>query len=56
MATHFLENLGIFRIWHRNNPISGTPMFSSMMPSQRELCAHKLFQMRNYALLYLYAR
>jgi hypothetical protein len=39
MAILFLENLGIFRIW-RNNPISGTPMFSSMMPSQIESCVH----------------
>jgi hypothetical protein len=36
----FLENLGIFRIGYSNNPISGTPMFSSMMPSQIERCVH----------------
>jgi hypothetical protein len=36
----FLENFGIFRIWHSCNPISGTQMFSSMMPSQIERCVH----------------
>jgi hypothetical protein len=32
--------LGIFRIWHGDNPISGTSIFLSMMPSQMESCVH----------------